>query len=39
MRSVVSFHAARDRFVIFIEMNADKNAVFHPIPERCAIRQ
>src|SRR5207237_68371 len=39
MRSVVSFHAARDRFVVFVEMNADKNAIVHPIPERCSIRQ
>ena len=39
MRSIVSFHAARDRFVVFVEMNADKNTVVNPIPERCTIRQ
>jgi hypothetical protein len=39
MCSVVRFHAARDRFIVFVEMNANKNALVHPIPERCAIRQ
>src|SRR2546421_4610368 len=39
MGGVVSLYAARNRFVIFIEMNAHKDTVSHAIPEGSAIRQ
>ena len=39
MRGVVGLHSAGYRLVIFVEMNADKDAISYSISERCAIRQ
>ena len=39
MGSIIGFHATRDRLVVLVEMNADKNAIAHPVGEGCTVSQ